>query len=135
MSEQELEQEEVQVVPIKVPGTVPEYPDDFILFKRRGWTFGHFRKWETVTTENLVILVCERIESWSITGEDGKPIPFEPTNEVPNPKFDEKTNPDVEPLLVVPNPDVWDKLSPGQAAWVTASFRMAYVEAGLPDPN
>ena len=111
--------------PMRLTCTVEGHEDEVVFYKRDGWTFKHFRLWESAPTDSLVGLVMERVSSWTITNEEGKAIKFQPN-------IIQDTDDDAEP---VPNPEAFDKLDPAMAAFLVGSFRMAYLQAGMPDPN
>ncbi len=131
MSEQEKVEEVVEEAapasPIKIECPLDGRPENFILYKRAGWKFKHFRLWEQSDTAALIELICERIEDWHMIDLDGKKIKFDP--------YDMERDSDDEIVSTTIKPDAIDELDPALSAWLVTSFRMAYTEAGLPDPN
>jgi hypothetical protein len=115
MSEEKEVQKRPAREPIKIECPIEGHEEDFILFIGSGWKFKHLRKWEaTARVEDLTEVILERIVDWRITDpETGELVPFDRERGV----------------------EVMDDLDPAQAAWATTAYRMAYSEAGLPNPN
>jgi len=87
-------------------------------FKGKGWKYRHLRLWESsLSADELVELIAERILGWKLTDEDGAGIPFRPDPE--------------QPLK-----EAFDDLPGPLARWlVSMAYLDAYRQAGLPGPN
>jgi hypothetical protein len=102
---------------IGIPCVVEGHEGEQVIFKRAGWKYKHLRIWEQAVKENalkvveLAEFIGERIESWTLTDEDGQAVKF------------------------LPGPEVLDELPNRVSTWVIAAFRDAYWRSQVADPN
>lgn len=104
---------------------VPGHEDEKIEFKKKGWKFKHMRLWQAalitsdLTMSELAELVSERIESWTLTGEI----------------TDEEGEVTIGVLPFEPGAEAFDEFDQEVTNWIVLSYKTAYLEAGIPDPN
>lgn len=102
---------------IEIACEVAGHEGEQVVFKRAGWKFRHLREWQeallnnTMSVGELAAYISERIESWTLTGDDGKPAPFHP------------------------GPQALDDLPAALATFCLYAFRRAYYASQEADPN
>jgi hypothetical protein len=108
--------------PIRIDCTLEGHEQEYVLYKRQGWRFRHYRLWEqTRDADALIPQLVERLQGWELRDEAGQPIPYVPY---------QATRDGAEI-----NPEVMDGLTPDLAAWLVRTFRQAYSRSALPNPK
>ena len=117
-----VETAEAAQEPIRIDCPLEGHEQEYVLYKRQGWRFRHYRMWEqTRDTDSLIPQLVERLQDWDLRDDDGEPIAYTPYRAT-------KDSTEI-------NPEVMDGLTPSLAAWLVRTFRQAYARSTLPNPK